>query len=225
VSGPVFAEGLPVLRIEIPRAASGFIAIHQHAMLAPQFTVEKLHPQLLPARSVAGELLARTKEMPVGSDLEIHAQCARGAFEAPLHAPFARLDPDQALRAEAAGRGGQLATEVAAVRGVIELAVVNRSTPTAERIAEMPHGAQEHRNARLVRPHVGAFLGDFRHPHRIARRIETVEGGRILVQLVAEDQHQVTRAGLGMKVHARPVHPISRADAWLWKLCLPLRSP
>ncbi len=56
--------------------------------------------------------------------------------------------------------------------------------------------------AGMMRPHMGAFLGDFRHPDRIARRVETVERGRVAVQLVAEHQHQATRAGLGMKVHA-----------------------
>jgi len=44
VSRTFLPETLPVLRIEIPRATGGFVGIHEHAMLAPQLAVEKLHP-------------------------------------------------------------------------------------------------------------------------------------------------------------------------------------
>ena len=77
--------------------------------------------------------------MPVGSDLEIHAQWARGAFEARLHAPFTRLDPNQALRAKAADRGGQFSVEVACVRIVIELPVMHGHASPTQRVPAVTH--------------------------------------------------------------------------------------
>ena len=44
-------------------------------------------------------------------------------------------------------------------------------------VAEMPHSCQKCGNPGFVSPNAGRFLGNLRHPHRIAVPIETFEGG------------------------------------------------
>jgi hypothetical protein len=60
---------------------------------------------------------------------------------------------------------------------------------------EVPHAGQEHGDARLVRPHVGALVSDLRHPDDVAGRIETVEQRAVAIELIA--QHEVQAANPG----------------------------
>jgi hypothetical protein len=39
---------------------------------------------------------------------------------------------------------------------------------------------------------VGGLLSDLSHPHYVQRRVEAVEGSGIHVELVAQDQHEIS---------------------------------
>ncbi len=56
-------------------------------------------------------------------------------------------------------------------------------------------------------PDVRHLLRDLRHPAAVALRVEPVEGSGSGVELVSEDEHQVTRAsryhGIGVPSQAR----------------------
>jgi hypothetical protein len=69
---------------------------------------------------------------------------------------------------------------------------MQRPARRPQRLREMAHARQEHRNALLARPHMGRLFRHLRHPHRILERIEAIEGRGVDVQLVT--QHDDERA-------------------------------
>ena len=91
------------------------------------------------------------------------------------------------------------AGQAAAVARSSSRRVVQRPAGVAQRLREVAHGGQEHHRARLARPDVRRFLGHLGHPDRILRGVETVEGGGLQVELVAQHDHQVRSSA-----HARP---------------------
>ena len=54
-----------------------------------------------------------------------------------------------------------------------EFAVNNLPPALPERVTEMPHRGEEHRDARLRAPHLRALVRDFRHPHRVLLCVES----------------------------------------------------
>jgi hypothetical protein len=69
---------------------------------------------------------------------------------------------------------------------VAELVVYDRNSLGDEGLPEVAHGAQEERDAALVRPDMSGLARDLGHPDPVLRRIEVVEDARIAIQLVAE---------------------------------------
>ncbi len=46
---------------------------------------------------------------------------------------------------------------------------------------------------------MGGFLGHLGHPHRVVRGVEAIKGGRVQVELVAQNEHQAAQ------IHPLPV--------------------
>ena len=56
-TGAVFAEGVPIVVVEVPLAARRLSSIHEHAGLHAHLAIEELHAKLLPAFRVRSELV------------------------------------------------------------------------------------------------------------------------------------------------------------------------
>jgi len=50
----------------------------------------------------------------------------------------------------------------------------------------MPHSRQKYCNALLGRPNVGGFLAYFRHPYTVEPRIEPIQTGCYVIELVTK---------------------------------------
>ena len=58
-------------------------------------------------------------------------------------------------------------------------------------IGKVAHGTQEHGNALLGRPYMGGLFGYLRHPDYVLGGIETLQRGRLRVELVAQHDNEV----------------------------------
>ena len=188
------AEGLAVVGVEVPLAAGGLVAVHQHAMALAHLAVEVLHAQLAPSLGVQGERLTAAQEVTVLAELDRHAGLRRSGGQGLAHAPLARLGQHDALGRPLAQRGEQGVGQ----RALVVLQVGQRHAARAQRGRVVAHRAQEDGDALLSRPHVRGFLAGLAHPRQIAHRIEAVEGTGVFVQLVAEDDDQMPDRACGI---------------------------
>src|ERR1700761_3517550 len=87
-----------------------------------------------------------------------------------------------------------LAGEIVGVIGIVELAVEHMTARRALLVAEMAHGGKEIGQTALVLGNVGRLMPDLHHQHGVTRRIEPIERGRCAIELIAQDQNQMTQA-------------------------------
>lgn len=82
-----------------------------------------------------------------------------------------------------------------AVRSVaiVDAAVVHGPPQRCQFLGKMPHRAEEQHNAGLAAPRLSGLL---RHPHGVHTRIETVEGARCVIELIAEHEDEVSQPRL-----------------------------
>ena len=59
----------------------------------------------------------------------------------------------------------------------------------------MPHRRKKHRDSQLVAPDVSRLFLNLCHPDDIVFRIETIESGRSMIKLIAQNQNEVTHGG------------------------------
>ena len=62
----------------------------------------------------------------------------------------------------------------------------------------MAHGSEKQDQPFLVTPHMGRFGLVFCHPDRIPRRVESIERGQCLVELVAQHENEIANATIGL---------------------------
>jgi hypothetical protein len=79
-------------------------------------------------------------------------------------------------------------------------------------VAEVPHGGEKEREAPLVAPDLGGLLRVFRHPKRVRIRVEIIEHGGMVVQLIPQYQNQVARAGHRVEIGSG--HGFHRLNGW-----------
>ena len=188
-----------VLGVVVPRSPRRLAVVHQDAELLPQRTVEVLEPELLAALGVGGELVGGREEVPVGADLERQPRLPRRRFDRLPHPPFPRLDDDEFFREPLGFSGrGQARGKRGGERGRFtgpwpgsQFGVVDLDSVGHQRVAEVPHRGEKHRDPSLVRPDVGALLGHLGHPDPITGPVKAVEGRTAPVELVAEDDHKL----------------------------------
>ncbi len=188
-----WVEGFAVVVVEVPLPPFGLVAVHQHVVLAAHLAIEVLHPVLLAALRPAREVLAAGEEMHVVARDPTHAGITAYGWQRLRQPPFAGCHRDD--------RFGFQPSEILGQRGLerrclvrIELAVVHGEAPRPQRIPKMPHRGKEYCDTRLCRPHPCGLVCDFRHPHRIPCEIKAIEGCRIGVQLVAENDDKMAKA-------------------------------
>ena len=75
-TGAFPAKRLPVFGVVVPLATGRLISVHQEPRALPQFAVEELQSQLLPASGVSGEVLGGTEKMLIRSG---HPRDTRGS--------------------------------------------------------------------------------------------------------------------------------------------------
>ena len=180
-------QALAVLRVIVPFAACGLIALHQDFVLAPQFAIEMLHPPAAtPARPV-GEPGAARKEAIIGADLDRRLRQRRPPLDLRLHAPFRRFGHHDAARPMPRNCALDFGREAAGIAGRVEIYVVDRHAALTQRICEMPHRRQHQHDLLLVMPDIGAFLHHLHHQDGVAPGIEARERSHVERKMVAED--------------------------------------
>jgi hypothetical protein len=80
---------------------------------------------------------------------------------------------------------------------------MHRDAARVQFIAEMAHGGEKYGDARSVRPDVFGFAADLGHPGGILLRIEAIKRRRIDIELVAEDEDEVSHANNSRSVCCR----------------------
>ena len=66
---------------------------------------------------------------------------------------------------------------------------MDRDVLLEEMISEMTHRAEEESDPRFVAPNVCGFLINLGHPNRVFIRVQRLDGLRMEVQLVTENDH------------------------------------
>ena len=187
------AERLAVVGVEVPLAADGFVAVHQHAMALALLAVEILHAQGLAALGMGCEFADGAEEVAVFANLQWQTAGLGHGLHRLKNAPVARCGHHQSGRSQARDVSLQLGLQAPCVVSCIQLRVVQRAASGLQGDRKVPHRRQEQSRARLARPHVSRFVGHLRHPHGVGARVEAVEGGRGEVELIAQHDDEVTQ--------------------------------
>ena len=212
VDGPAAAEALAVLCVEIPLPAFGLAAVHQHTVTPAHLAIEVLHAQLLAPCGVRGEIAYGAEKVAVIAQVERQAGLGCHVAQRLQHARVSGSGKQQCRGAQPLDVTRQNVCERARVGGLVQLGVMQCPTFCPQRLREVPHGREEERRALLAGGHVGGFFRHLGHPHRILHGIETVEAGGVDVQLIAENDHQMTE-----RVSAHVACRFScRCSMWRW---------
>ena len=75
----------------------------------------------------------------------------------------------------------------------VQCPVVHLPAALFQTFSKMPHGRQEKGGANFVRPDMGGFLKSLHHQNGVLFWVKPVKGAGSFVQLVAQNQHQMTR--------------------------------
>ncbi len=188
---PFPAERLAVVGVVVPRTAGRLaVVIEQHALAPAQPAVEVLHAQRLAALRPRGELARLAQEVRVGSLRPRDAGIRHRARQRLRQSPLAWHNRHHALWPQRSEVGGKRVVQ-RCVGVLVQRPVRHAVAACTQRIAEMPHRRQEHRDACLGAPDLGRLVRDLGHPGHVQRGIEVLEHRRRPVELVAEHQHQV----------------------------------
>ena len=83
--------------VEIPLAALGLIAVHQHIVLLSHVAVEKLQQQAFAAVRILCKLLDRTVEVSIRSNVQRDAAFIRNSLKLHSHTPVTGFNDDQSF--------------------------------------------------------------------------------------------------------------------------------
>ena len=95
--------------------------------------------------------------------------------QAVQHTPVAWGSEDQRGGVQLGDGFVQLQRQGAPGVGIVQPGVDQRQALPAQVVGKVAHGAQEHRNALLGRPHMGGLLRHLGHPHHILRGIKILQ--------------------------------------------------
>ena len=149
-----------------------------------------LHAQLTLAPRPVAEVVDIAQEMAVRTNTPENPGVFNDPWQRLREAPLARLHRDDALGRQHGEVMGQGVVQRRA-RMRVERAVFDTPAARTQGIAEMPHGGEEHHDARLAARHLRRLMHDLGHPHGIACGIEVLEHGAVDVELIAQHHHQV----------------------------------
>lgn len=153
--GAGLAEGEAVLFVEVPLASDGLVSVHEEIEAAALFAVEELHDEIATPGGPCCELVARREEVRIledrDGDAEVGLPGAGGGDETVL----ARLDEDEALRAEVGNGAADLAVDGPRVISVVECDVTDGDALGVEPQRVMTHGGEKEDGALSVAGDVG----------------------------------------------------------------------
>ena len=196
---PVPAKAVAVVGIKIPLSTSGLLALHEEPGLLTHAAIEVFHARLLASFQPLRECVARAEKVGIRVHLEGQTARARAGIEGLLDVVLSGLGHAQPIHGHFAQRGSE-----GIVEGVMRVGpqrqVMHPPTALSELIGKMPHGAEEDRDAGLVRPHLVALSEAFAHPHRVAGGVRRLQGRVLQRQLVAENDDQPVGA---LRAHGR----------------------
>ncbi len=206
----VFTEALAVFTVEVPLTTDGFAVFDEHGMTLAHLAVEELHAELFAAFGVGGKLRVAAEEMPILADFKREGVGGGGGLDGGFDAPLTGLHDDPFFGFETLGEFGESGFEgfggawfcgsgaafpLASGRG--EFAVEDLAALGSEGVAEMPHGREEDGGARLTAPDFGCFMSDLGHADSVLIGIEVIEGGGVGIELIAEDDDEVSHEQVG----------------------------
>ena len=89
--------------------------------------------------------------------------------------------------------------KTAGVVGCVELYVVDRYPPHAQRLCKVPHSSEHQHNLLLVMANIGAFLLHLHHQHDVVRWIEVTQRRQIGRELITEHDPQGGHNGVSLR--------------------------
>ena len=79
------------------------------------------------------------------------------------------------------------------IRPVLREGVIMHVDPSLQQLhPKMPHRREEEHQAGLMTTHVSRLLVELRHRHVVLQRIEPLQRGDLQIQLIAENQNEVS---------------------------------
>ena len=112
------------------------------------------------------------------------------ALERLFDPPVTGLGDVDFVRSIPCGEARQLPGQRTAVGRIVECHVIHRDSAFAQCLSEVPHGAEQKDDLLRVMRNVSGFFSDLSEQHSVTRRIESIQGGELEAQLVAEHQAQ-----------------------------------
>src|SRR5579883_1513839 len=135
--------------------------------------------------------------MTVVSQVEWQRSTARESRKRFENAPLARLHEHQTGRPEPLYRAFEFLSERPRVVFFVEPMVVACPAPLFDLDRKMAHRREEQNRSSLVARHVARLFFDLGHPDHVARGIETVEGGGLKIELIAQDDNNISNGHVG----------------------------
>jgi hypothetical protein len=70
--------------------------------------------------------------------------------------------------------------------------VLNGVASRSQILPEVPHDGKEERQAEFMTPDMRRLFGDLSHPEPIPIRVDLVEKGRLMIELITENEVETT---------------------------------
>jgi hypothetical protein len=186
----VARQRLAVLRIVIPLAPGGCVAIHQQAGPPPHVAIEKLHAQLRLATRPREEILPPAQESQIVPYIQLDAGQLMPMPHILGQAPFRGLRRHCPRRRQALYGAQEFAAQALRVCRIVERDVLHPYAVRPQSRREMPHCGQYQHDLLLMMFDVGAFVAHFRHQNDIVFRIEAVQARQRARKLVTQHNPQ-----------------------------------
>ena len=181
-------QALAVLGVVVPFAADRLAVVEKDAGFATHLAIEELHPQLGLAGRPAAEAVVRADEAMIRANLHRDGGDACKGGQRLGQTPFAAFgdyNPAERLIVEGAV---QFAGDGVGVGRIVDADVAHRDTARLKPQGEAAHGGEDQGDLLLVVSDVGGLVVDLGHQDDVPRRIETLQSGQTVGQLVAQHQ-------------------------------------
>jgi hypothetical protein len=166
---------------------------------------------LFAAGGPLAEFSDAAEEGAVRTDFEFDAGFLGGLFEFGFDAVIAGFDEDDFSGAELLEAFEKLFAEGVGVVEIVEATIDDALAFLRELLFEVAHGRQEEGDAGFVGPDVGGLFGDFGHPNGVFIAVKTVERGRVIVQLIAQNDNKIPH----MDYRCRRLAKSDKVFSWL----------
>ncbi len=190
--GALLAEVAAVILVKVPIATRRLAVVHQHIETLALLAVEILHPHRFTPFGMLYKILRRRVEVRVLPQLQFDAFFAADFFQALQDPPLTGAHHDHARGAERSQVELEPRRKFVRLLAVAQLGVDDLNSFFTQLVAKMPHGRKKERDPLLVRPHMLGLVIDLRHPDGVFFEVEAIEDRRLVVELVAKDDVEVT---------------------------------